>query len=485
MIRTDSLVAGRGVGVGRAHRVSPPPAAVVSTSLALVVLIGLADLGTGYEFTLSILYLLPIFSSTWLVGFAAGTGVSVAATLTWFVTDLVGGHEYSGAFYRYWEATIKLTVFVILAAMLSRLKLALARSDERLQTVLERLDTAVCVLDPEEDTLLFANQRFKDDFAADWAAGVAERLRELLKTGGPFAGHGAGSARWHAVDGFEEHHAGRWHLVRARPLRWIDGRTVALLTATDVTESKRAEQRARQQHQRLEATAKLVAVGEMASMLAHQINQPLSAVVNYSRTCLRRLRSGVTDPTQLVPILEQVSGEAARAATIIQRVREFVRRREPRRSPIEVNPMVQETLALVRSEAEKQGVDLAFEPAAGLPRVDADRVLVEQVLMNLLENGIEAMRDAAGGTRELRVTTALHDARLVRISVSDRGCGIPADLIEDLFRPFFTTKQEGMGLGLSVCRSIVEFHGGMLWATANPDSGSAFHFTLPTEELPT
>jgi signal transduction histidine kinase len=110
---------------------------------------------------------------------------------------------------------------------------------------------------------------------------------------------------------------------------------------------------------------------------------------------------------------------------------------------------------------------------------------VEQVLMNLLENGIEAMRDAAGGTRELRVTTALHDARLVRISVSDRGCGIPADLIEDLFRPFFTTKQEGMGLGLSVCRSIVEFHGGMLWATANPDSGSAFHFTLPTEELPT
>jgi hypothetical protein len=461
------------------------PAATVSTSLVLVLLIGLADLATGYELTLSILYLIPIFLTTWLAGCSAGVGISIVATVAWFFTDLFAGHEYSEDFYRYWEASIKLTTFIILGAMLSRLRLALARSDERLQTVLERLDAAVCVLDPQYGTLLFVNERFKNDFAAAWASGVAERLRESLKieraSGGGRGGAG-GSSRWDDVGGFEEHHAGRWHLIRSRSIRWIDGRIVALLTATDITESKRAEQTARQQRERLEATAKLVAVGEVASMLAHQINQPLSAVVNYSRSCLRRLRSGSSDPEALAAIIEQVSQEAARAGTIVRRVREFVRKREPSRSPTEVNPMVEETLSLMRGEAAKHNVNLAFEPATGLPRVDADRVMVEQVIMNLLKNGIEAMSDAPGRNRELRVLTTLSDARFVRISVCDRGHGIPADFIENLFRPFFTTKREGMGLGLNICRSIVEFHDGMLWATSNPGGGSTFHFTLPREE---
>jgi signal transduction histidine kinase len=346
------------------------PARTIAVSLVLVLLVCLADLDTGYEFTLSILYLIPIFLTTWMVGFPAGVFMSIASTVAWFFMDIFAGHEYSHAFYRYWEALIKLTIFVVFGAMLSRLKLALERSDERLQ----------------------------------------------------------------------------------------------------------------QQRERMEATAKLVAVGEIASMLAHQLNQPLSAVVNYNKSGLRRLRSGNWEPETLVEIMEHASQEAARAAAIIQRVREFVRKRAPSRSPTEVNTMVENTLALMRGEAAKHDVHFEFEPADGLPRVYADRIMVEQVIMNLVKNGIEAMKDTPGGDRELRVLTRLNDASFVCISVSDRGQGIPADFADQLFQPFFTTKPEGMGLGLSICRSIVEFHGGTLWAAANPDAGSTFHFTLPVCE---
>ena len=344
------------------------PAGTIALSLTLVFAICLLDLDTGYELTLSILYLFPIFLTTWMVGFPAGVFMSIASTIAWFFMDIFAGHEYSHAFYRYWEALIKLTIFVIFGAMLSRLKLALARSDERLQ----------------------------------------------------------------------------------------------------------------QQRERMEATARLVAVGEIASMLAHQLNQPLAAVVNYNKSCLRRLRSGQWEPETLAEIMEHASQEAARAGTIIQRVREFVRKRQPSRSAIEVNSIVEDTLALMRGEAAKHNVRLAFEPAAGIPRVDADRIMVEQVIMNLLRNGIEAMDETPGGDRELRVFIALSEARFVSVSVRDRGHGVPADSVDSLFQPFFTTKREGMGLGLSICRSIVEFHDGTLWATPNPDGGSTFHFTLPT-----
>lgn len=350
-----------------AGAIAGSPAGAVSASLAIVLLIALADLATGYEFTLSILYLVPVFLATWFVGFPAAVGIAVVSTVAWFLTDLFAGHEYSHAFYRYWEALIKLVLFVIFAALLDRLKLALARSDERVQ-----------------------------------------RHRE-----------------------------------------------------------------------RLEATARLVAVGEMASMLAHQINQPLSAVVNYNKSGLRRLRSGNWDAATLAEIMEQASREAARAGSIIQRVREFVRKRQPSREPTDLNSLAEGTLPLMRAEAAKRGISLVFDPGPDLPRVDADRVMVEQVIMNLLKNALEAMEGTPEPARELRVLTVPDGAEHVRVSVIDRGRGISRDLAENLFQPFFTTKREGMGLGLSICRSIVEFHGGALWATANPEGGSTFHFTLP------
>jgi hypothetical protein len=469
---------------GAMHSLAATSAVTIATSLALVLLIAAADVVTGYEFALSILYLIPIFLTTWRVGLGAGLCLSIVSTIAWFFSDILAGHEYSHPFYRYWEALIKLSIFIIFGAMLGRLKLALERSDERLVTVLEQLDAAVCVLDPKHGDLLFANERFKRDFGGLSESAAVQRLRRLLKIDRrPPGGNGpsAESSTWSEVDGIEDHDAGRWNLIRMRSIRWVDGRRVALLTATDITESKRAEQINRQQRERLEGTAKLVAVGEIASMLAHQINQPLSASINYTRSGLRRLKSGNWDPETLIEIMEQASQEGARAGSIIQRVREFVKMREPNRAPTDVNSIVEGTLSLMRSEAAKYNVVIAFEPAAGLPQVNADRVMVEQVIMNLLKNGIEAMHDTPAEQRELRVRAELNDANSVCISVCDRGHGIPADLVDNLFQPLFTTKREGMGLGLNICRSIVEFHGGTLWATPNPDGGSTFHFTLPLE----
>ena len=469
---------------GTIRSLATTSAATIAASLALVLLIAVADLVTGYEFTLSILYLLPIFLTTWRVGRGAGIGVSIVATIAWFFTDLLAGHEYSHPFYRYWEALIKLGIFAIFGAMLVRLKLALERSDQRLVTVLERLDAAVCVFDPDDGGLLFANERFRRAFGDLPGSAGVERLRRLLKIDRKAPGDDgpwADSSTWSEVDACEDHHAGHWNLIQVRSIRWVDGRCVALLTATDITESKRAEQINRQQRERLEGTAKLVAVGEIASMLAHQINQPLSASINYSRSGIRRLKSGNWDTGTLIEIMEQASQEGARAGAIIQRVREFVKMREPNRVPVEVNSIVAGTLALMRSEAAKHNVAIAFEPAAGLPRVNADRVMIEQVIMNLLKNGIEAMQDSPTAQRDLRVRTDVNDANWVHISVCDRGHGIPADLADNLFQPFFTTKRDGMGLGLNICRSIVEFHGGTLWATPNPDGGSTFHFTLLLE----
>ena len=474
--------------LGRAIRaLAATSAATIATSLVLVLLIAVADVVTGYEFALSILYLIPIFLTTWRVGLGAGLCLAIISTIAWFFSDVLAGHQYSHPFYRYWESLIKLSIFIIFGAMLARLKLALERSDERLVTVLERLDAAVCVLDPEHGDLLFANERFKRDFGGLPGSAAVERLRRLLNIDRPAPGGDSPlmeSSGWNEVDGIEDYHAGRWNLIRARSIRWVDGRHVALLTATDITESKRVEQINRQQRERIEATAKLVAVGEIASMLAHQINQPLSASINYTKSCLRRLKSGNSDPGTLIEIMEQVSQENARAGVIIQRVREFVKMREPNRAPTNVNSIVEETLSLMRSEAVKHNVAIAFEPAAGLPQVNADRVMVEQVIMNLLKNGIEAMHDTPAKQRELRVRTELNDANSVRVSVCDHGHGIPADLADNLFQPFFTTKREGMGLGLNICRSIVEFHGGTLWAMPNPDGGSTFHFTLSLESAP-
>jgi two-component system sensor histidine kinase DctS len=219
-------------------------------------------------------------------------------------------------------------------------------------------------------------------------------------------------------------------------------------------------------------------MGEMASTLAHELNQPLSAITSYVTGSLNKLQGGNLREGELQQALQTTATQAHRAGKIIRRVHEFVRRREPRRSACDINRVIEEAIAFVESEARKLKVQVVLELANDPPELQADTIMLEQVVLNLAKNGIEAMTETHPKDRLLHVRTSIKDGTIF-VSIADHGCGVAPEISEKLFSPFFTTKEHGMGMGLNICRSIIEFHRGKLWFEPNPDGGSTFCFSLP------
>lgn len=266
----------------------------------------------------------------------------------------------------------------------------------------------------------------------------------------------------------------------------IDGNgqhTGWMASVLDITERKHAEELARQQQEQLQFTARLVTLGEMASTLAHELNQPLAAIASYNTGCLNLLASGQAQGKDLAPALEKLGIQAQRAGKIIRRVHDFVRKSEPKRAPCALGEVIDDCLGFVEPDARKRQIriDAQIPP---LPLVPADRLMLEQVLLNLMRNGMDAMSDTPLGYRVLRIKAVIENNE-IKVSVADQGCGIAPEIQDKLYTAFFTTKQEGMGVGLSICRSIIEFHRGRLWAENLTEtatgSGTVFMFTLPLE----
>lgn len=256
----------------------------------------------------------------------------------------------------------------------------------------------------------------------------------------------------------------------------------------DISDLKRVEELNRQQQEKLQASARLATMGEISSMLAHELNQPLAAIASYTTGALNVLgrasaQGQSVDAGLLQPALEQASLQAQRAGQIIRSVHEFVKKREPQRQRIGVHALVDGIYALIELQARKFYVMVETSIAPDLPCVSADRMMLEQVLLNLTRNGIEAMQDIAPGRRLLRIAASCEHGQ-VCVAVIDQGHGIAPEVAARLFSPFFSTKAEGMGMGLSVCRSAVEFHGGSLKHAANPDGGTIFSFSLPAQAAP-
>jgi two-component system sensor histidine kinase DctS len=255
----------------------------------------------------------------------------------------------------------------------------------------------------------------------------------------------------------------------------------------DISDRRRAEDLNRQQQEKLQASARLATMGEMASALAHELNQPLAAISSYTTGALNLLNASA-DPantSQLKQALEKASTQAQRAGQIIRSVHTFVKKREPLREPTRFAALVDSVMPLIDLQARPFFVNLQINIEAGLPQVMADRVMLEQVLLNLTRNGIEAMRDAASAKRLLRISAGLDSSTMpamVVISVGDQGHGISTEVGERLFSPFFSTKADGMGMGLNICRTVIEFHGGVLTYKDNPGGGTVFRFTLPALE---
>lgn len=249
----------------------------------------------------------------------------------------------------------------------------------------------------------------------------------------------------------------------------------------DISDRKRIEEVNRQQQEKLQASARLATMGEIASMLAHELNQPLAAISSYTTGALNLLeRDGPIERALLKPALEQASAQAQRAGQIIRSVHEFVKKREPLRQAVAIPSLLDGIRALIELQARQSYVSFRTELAPGLPPVRADRVMIEQVLLNLTRNGIEAMQHVPPQRRILKVV-AEYDAASEQVSVAviDQGHGIPDEVAGRLFSPFFSTKAEGMGMGLNICRTAIEFHGGALTFRANPQGGTIFTFVLP------
>lgn len=270
-----------------------------------------------------------------------------------------------------------------------------------------------------------------------------------------------------------------WMETHAVPLRDARGAVYALLGITrDITEHKWAEEQGRRHQTELARVARLSTMGEMATGLAHELNQPLSAIANFARGCIRRLRSGDVAPADLIEPLEEVCEQAERAGEIMRHVRDFVRKSEPRMTAVDINLVVRSVVKFTEHEARQHETVITLQLAPEQPRVWADSIMVEQVICNLVRNAMEAMAETRTLRREIIIRTVPHDGDVVEVEVIDTGPGIDGAVIDQVFDQFFTTKPEGVGMGLSISRSIVESHGGSIRAESRAGGGATFRFTL-------
>ena len=381
----------------------------------------------------------------------------------------------------------------------NRIRDQLAASYERFTTVLEALDASVSVAPLGSAELLFANGQYRM-----WFGNQANgHLQLIVQAGMPPQDTDIESQDIDSMAGFPtmgittapSENAeiftptlGKWLEVRSRYLNWVDGRLAQMVIATDITARRQAEEQAALQAARAQNASRLITMGEMASSVAHELNQPLTAINNYCNGMVSRLKSGHISEPDLLAALEKTARQAQRAGQIIQRIRAFVKRSEPNRINSDVAPLVFEALELAEIELRRRNVRLSRFIADKLPPVEVDVILIEQVLLNLLKNAAESIDQAQRPFDrrhvELKVSCKrLGEQDVVEFSVTDTGQGLSPQALERLFEAFYSTKTEGLGIGLNLCRSIVESHMGRMQAqnlyNGNDVSGCCFSFWLP------
>jgi PAS domain S-box-containing protein len=368
-----------------------------------------------------------------------------------------------------------------------------------------------------QDELRASEQRFRDysEIVSDWfwESGPDHRFSRI--SGKPpdraISERFIGSYRWElAADREDEPEKWRAHLaildahrpfrgfkyriarpdgsalymsVSGKPLFDADGKFLGFRgTAADVTaevRAEQAEQALREAHLALAHANRVLTIGQLTASIAHELRQPLGAVLNDGKASLNWLALHPPEVEEAKLCLEEVIKDVNRASDVIDRIHRLVKKDMLRMEKLDINGAILEVISLIRSEMIKNGVTVGTDLAESLPCIQGDRVQLQQVILNLLINAIQAMGDLAEGQRELHVSTAPIESEGVRVVVRDSGPGLPEAALERAFETFYTTKSNGLGMGLSICRSIVEAHGGRLWATANVPIGAVFQFTIP------
>jgi len=371
---------------------------------------------------------------------------------------------------------------------------ALRESEEKYRLLVDNQTDLVMKLCAKTSRVLYASPSHEAFFGKPVDAFVGKPFAEAVQIHDEDREAVAASWRMVCCAPFSAAHETR--VMTARGWRWLAWSARAVLDAAgspdfvitvgrDVTDRRRAEEQARQHLQQLAHVSRVSSMGEMASAIAHEINQPLTAISNYTAACARLLGAGKASLADATETMQRVAAEAQRAGEIVRKMRGFVRGEESQLSRVDVNFLVAEVLRLAGPEARQLGVELSWAPAAGLAPVLADSIQIQQVLLNLVRNAAEAISSADSEARRVTVTAQPAGA-MVEISVRDTGPGIAADALEKVFDPFFTTKADGIGIGLALSRSIVDAHGGRLWTDLPADGrgGAVFHLTLPVAEEP-
>ena len=341
---------------------------------------------------------------------------------------------------------------------------------ERFTRVVQSMNSAICVIstDADDPKLLFSNAPYQRIFGSD-ADGAVRLVKALTERPALIS-----------RDGIFDEVTGRWFDARMQWLTWTDDMPARMLIATDITNQRETELALEAQVKRAETTQRLVTMGEMASSLAHELNQPLAAIANYASGASVMIQAGKLSREDTVAALGKVTKQAQRAAAIIKRIRGFAaaKKTDPQFLPVVPETIVSETmeLALIQADKLKARIRTLIDP--GLPPMTGDAVMLEQLLLNLLKNAMEAVQGCEDRTVELRVH--LHDSgHFIQFDVADRGPGISDEAKPMLFDAFYSTKNEGMGMGLNICRSIVEIHQGRITITDTPGGGATFSFTVP------
>lgn len=447
----------------------------------LILLVAAADYATGYEVRLSILYLAPIALATWTAGISAGAAAASLASLCWLFS-FRSEHFYSHQVYYFWEAAVMLGGFLAVVLLLARLRRALNQADERFARILEEMRAATYVIDEQRGDLLYANPEMRRLIKVATAASVGQFEAELERE--PAAAESASvQAAGFAANTVRNGQSGRWYLMQAGGIPWGSRSGVKLKVLTDITQQKAAEAMRQKHLEVLHQSARLSTLAEIASTLAHEINQPLMVIATYTDACQRLMAMPDYDHAEVAAALGKCRTQAARAAGIIERLRDFIRQRQHRPESCDANAIASEAAEMMRGPLAEARLVLDLILASPAPLLVADRTLLIQVLVNLLSNAIEAMQGITTETRRISLVVSANGTDEVLFSVADCGTGLDEKQAANLFVPFFTTKPNGLGLGLAICRSVAEAHGGRLWAQANPPGGSVFQLAIPAREL--
>jgi two-component system sensor kinase FixL len=252
--------------------------------------------------------------------------------------------------------------------------------------------------------------------------------------------------------------------------------------STKIAHRKQTDLKERRQRAELAHAARISMMGELAASLAHELTQPLTAILSNAQAALRFISGKPPDLEEVREILKEIVQDNSRATEIIRRVRTLVKKEEIEFAAANIRSIIDDALTLVHGDAVFHHVQISVKADAGLPPAHGDRVQLQQVILNLLLNAFEALKDRQPGDRHVVVRAEYEHAGMLKVTVSDSGVGLSGDGLDKIFRPFYTTRREGLGMGLCICRSIIKAHGGELWAENNPDGGANFCFTVPVEE---